>query len=140
MSIILLSPLPILWCMWIFSRPVRISYRISEWSWIGVNVAVYTYSLVLMLVCTGVMLKNEMFFNELGKVFVQQGGGVIFVIFFSNILNMLLIRANDLDYLRGYSPTLSKLHFSAICLSCAWVCYRIGTYTSYLIGHNSFYG
>ena len=121
---VLLSPISILAACYVLSRKIKIVYKISLKAWFPVNIIVFYFSLVLMLVTTRLIISANG--NEMWILFIQQGGVVTIVMLLSSWMNKTLIQSSDLDYTKGYSPMYIKIHFSLICAAAAYVCYLDG--------------
>lgn len=115
-------------CLWIARYSVNISYRISAWAWIWVDVATFWTALLLMLCCSNLNILMAGAIHVSGRIntwiiiFIRQGGGVIFVTFFAGIVNRLLIQGSDLDKMKSYSTIYSRINFSIIGLICSYIC------------------
>lgn len=121
---ILISPISIFAAYRVLTRKIKISYKISLKAWFGVNIIVFYFSLLLMLVTTRLIIKTNG--NEMGVLFIQQGGVVTIVMLLSSWMNKTLVQSADLDYTKGYSPMYIKIHFSLICAAASYVCYLDG--------------
>lgn len=124
---ILLSPITAFLTVKILSRRIKISYRISQWSWMWGDFATFYFSLLLTLECTEISLSlNGYESNNLKILFTQQGGLVILVMILSNYVYKCMIRSFDLDLTKNYSTIYGKALFTFVCLSCAYLCYYLG--------------
>lgn len=120
---VIIAPLVVYYAHRKFYKGIDFSYRISSISWFGLHFSVYFFSLALMFFCSILSnaIQNVGELNSLqrwGYIFIQQGGGVIFVMVLSSLLYRLLLYSEDLDYAMGYNVTMCKLFFSIVCISC----------------------
>lgn len=113
---------------WIASYSVNISYRISVWAWLWVDMWTFWMALFLMICCSKLnifMAGNIIPSSEVKvwiTIFIRQGGGVIFVTFLAGLFNRILIQSVDLDKMRSYSTIYSRINFTIIGMVCSYIC------------------
>lgn len=113
---------------WIARYSVNISYRISVWAWLWVDLVTFWFALLLMLYCSSLNISMAGTIQSSTKVnawiiiFIRQGGGVIFVTLFAGIINRLLIQGSNLDKMKSYSTIYSRINFTLIGIVCSYIC------------------
>ncbi len=121
---VIIAPLVVYYAHRKFNKGIDFSYSISSLKWFELHFSVYFFSLLLMIFCS--VISNAV--NDVtllsgvkrwSYIFLQQGGGVVFVMVLSSLLYKLLLYSGDLDFAMGYSVNMCKLFFSVVCISCA---------------------
>ena len=108
---LMIAPVVIFFAHKKFYKGIDFSYRISSISWFGLHFSVYFFSLALMFFCS--ILSNAIQnveglnnWQRWGYIFIQQGGGVIFVMVLSSLLYKLLLFKNAEQFLKQQSEYL----------------------------------
>lgn len=133
-------------CFWIARYSVNISYRISVWAWIWIDLATFWIALLLMLCCSklNILMAGDIHMssriNAWIIIFIRQGGGVIFVTFFAGLMNRLFIQASDLDKMKSYSTIYSRINFSIIGMICSYICMLDAKIESFADVDNAYLG